>query len=201
MPDETHVVDEKKIQVVQDNTSKALVAAKSLVINSTESMEGASELLTKINRAGDMLKKTKESVTKPLNETLKRLREMFAPAEAQYKEAKDIVGFKMVEYQDFLEAQRKKEEEKIAKKVETGRMKLETAAAKMEALPEVQKKVESATGKVTFREDKKAVIFDHSLVPCKFHVVDEVAVRKAALAGEEIPGVKIEIVKTPVNTR
>lgn len=192
---------DQELKTIERNTSNALLAAQALVISSEETNHNAAELLTKINRAGDMLKTMKESVTKPLNEALKRFRDMFAGPEAQYKEAKAIVGLKMAEYYDLQEVKRKKEEEKIAAKVETGKMSLDTAAKKMEALPEVQKKVEGASGKVTFREDRKAVIFDPSLVPCKYHMVDETRAKKAALAGEEIPGVRIEIVKTPVNTR
>jgi len=193
--------DQKAIEVISNNTGKALAAAQALKIEVPEDMNVAAELLTKINRAGDMLKDKKDSLLKPLNDHIKNLRSWFAPAEKQFAEAKEIVTFKLVEFKEKQDRKVKEEQLKIEKKVLTGKMSVATAIKKTEALPESKKTVQSETGAVTFRTDKKVVIFDPALVPCSYHVVDEAAVKKAALGGTEIPGVRIDLVQTPVNSR
>lgn len=198
---ETQANDQKAIEVISNNTGKALAAAQALTIASVEDQKAASLLLTKINQAGDMLKKKKESLLGPLNDHIKNLRSWFAPAEKQYAEAKEIVNYKMVEFKEAQDRKIKEEQLKIEKKVMTGKMSMATAVKKTEALPESKKTIKNEVGSVTFRTDRKVVIFDASLVPCSYHVVDEAAVKKAALGGTEIPGVRIDLVQTPVNSR
>lgn len=194
---------EKELEVVKGNTSKALAAAKALSVENDEQLIEAKDLLTNINRAGDMMKRLKDGFIKPLNDLLKSYRAKFTAPETELDQAVMIVKTKILNYHNKLEAKRREEEARIAARVEKGTMKVETAARKIEAMPTIQTKVSAGNslGSITFREEKKVVIVDENLIPRQYLVPDMVLIRRAALAGVEIPGVKIDVVKNIANTR
>jgi len=81
--------------------------------------------------------------------------------------------------------------------LEAGKIKkVETAVKKIEALPEVQKTVSTATSSLQMKKRKVAKIVNLELIPDKYWEVNEVAVRRDALELEkmgmpQIPGVEI----------
>lgn len=201
VPTVAELQDDKELAVVKSNTAKAANAAEALTIESSEDMESATELLSKINRTGDMIKARKEAITKPLNAALKSARDLFRPLETMHKDAKDAVGRKMIAYQTKVEKEDAEKKAKLAARVEKGTLKVETAAKKMEALPEVQNKVQTETGSVSFREVRVPTVVDEAKVPRKYLKLDMVAIRKDALAGVDIPGVEVKIEKQVANRR
>jgi hypothetical protein len=80
--------------------------------------------------------------------------------------------------------------EKITEKVETGKMSFEKAADKIQEITP-EKNVESKSGAVQFRTVKEVVIEDENKVPREYLMLDMVKIRKVALAGVEIAGVKV----------
>lgn len=193
--------DDKELQIVKSNTTKAANAAEALTVESKEDMEKATELLSKINLAGDMIKKRKEEITKPLNAALKSARDLFRPIEEAQETAKRTVSQKMISYQTKIEDERRAEEAKIAARVEKGTMKIETAAKKVEALAPVENKVEAKSGTVSFKEVRVPRVVDETKIPREYLVIDMVKVRRDALAGIEIPGVVVEVEKQLANKR
>ena len=161
-------------------------------------MEIATDILGKIKSWTKEVTEAKEKITKPLNESLKAARSLFAPIEEQGKEAERIVKQKMIEYQTAEEEKAKKLTEKIEAKVEAGKMSFEKGMEKIENI-EPEKRVEGSKYTLTFREDKKMEITNIALIPDEYWVVDEVKLRKSVLAGTEVPGTKIVIIKTPIS--
>lgn len=194
-------IDTKELEIVKSNTNKAVTAANELVIESQDDMLHATELLSKINLAGDMIKSQKEAITKPLNASLAAARELFKPLELVQAEAKSIVAKKMIDFQTKFEAERAAKEAKIVERVEKGTLKIETAVRKVEALGEVENKVQAVSGSVTFKEVRVPKVTDESLIPREYLEVNMVKVRKDALAGIQIPGVVVEIEKQLSNSR
>lgn len=192
--------EDKELQIVKQNTAKAMSAAEALVVAKDEDLATATELLTKINLAGDMIKKRKEEITKPLNEALKSARDLFRPLEDAQQTAKGIVAQKMVDYKRVVDEARRKEQERLAARVEKGTMKMETAQRKMDEIPEEQKSVKTEVGTVSFKEVPVPVIVDVTKIPREYLVPDMVAINKAVKAGIEIPGIKVEI-RTDISNR
>lgn len=195
------MVEDKELQIVKQNTNKAMSAAQALTITTDEDLNGATELLTKINLAGDMIKKRKEEITKPLNEALKSARELFRPLEDAQQNAKQIVAQKMVDYKRAQDEARRKEQERLAARVEKGTMKPETAMRKMEELPDAPKSVKTEAGAVSFKEVPVAIITDETQIPRTYLVPDMVKINKAIRAGIEIPGIKVEMRTDIANRR
>lgn len=205
MPKKTNIVENlqynTELEIVKKNTNKAVEAAQALVIEKPEDLAIATELLTKVNLAGDMIKSEKEKITKPMNEGLKNTRALFAPIEETQQMAKRIISDKMIAYKRAVDEERRKEQERLAARVEKGTMKMETAQRKMDEIPEEQKSVKTEVGAVSFKEVPVPVVVDVTKIPREYLVPDMVAINKAVKAGIEIPGIKVEIRTDIANRR
>jgi len=170
--------------------SKAEAAATALTVKTADDLTGATELLGKIKTVGKAITAKKESMTKPLNEALRNIRDFFRPVEAQWANAEQIVKGKMIDYQNAELAKAAKKTEVIEQKVESGKMSFEKAAEKIEAVTP-QKNVTTAAGAAQFRTVKEVVIDNETLIPREYLILDMVKIRKVALAGITIPGVRV----------
>lgn len=181
----------KELEVVQNQTSKAIEVARGLIIDSDAKMSEATEILKKIKVVGKMITEKKELITKPINQALKEAREMFKPLESDCSDAEREIKNKMIAYQNEVETKRKKELEKIEKKVENGTMKIETAIKKVDKVQEVPTSVTSGTGSISTRIIKKVRIVDESIIPREYLIPDIKKIEAVAKAGVEIPGVEL----------
>lgn len=189
---------EKKVQeVVKDQTGKAIELAQGVKITSLEKMNSAVELLVKIKKAEKLIVGEKEKMTKPLNESLKNIRAFFKPFEVKIGDAKSVVQQKITDYQYILEKKEEEKAKKIEEKVEKGEMDFEKAGEKLDKI-ETAQKYEAEEGKVSFRTTKEVIVEDENKIPRQYLSVDMVKVRRDALAGINIEGVKVVEKKTPV---
>ena len=169
---------DKEIVLIKSQTTKAMQAAQELSIKSDEDMPGASELFLKIKAVGNLIKQRKDTITRPLYKMYKDAMDYFKPLEQEYVNAEKQM------------AKAAKETAKIEEKVEMGKIDFQKAAEKIEKIAP-QKSVETGAGAVQFRTIKEVVVEDETKIPREYFVLDMVKVRKVALAGVEIPGVKV----------
>jgi phenylalanyl-tRNA synthetase alpha subunit len=188
----------KEITVVRQQVEKAQTAASNLTIKTSEDMTVATDLLSKIKQVGKLIKNEKEKITVPANEALKAARNFFAPFEKQVSDAEAEIKKKMIDYQVKNEKKIAEQQEKVAAKAESGKMDMDKALDKIGALEEKKQNTVSGEGggKAQFRTIKKVVIENPELLPREYLIPDEVKIRKAALAGMEIAGVKVVEEKT-----
>lgn len=179
----------KKIQIIETKTNKALKLSQEIVINNQETLSQGVDFLKKIKITGQMIKEQKEKITKPLNQALKEARDMFRPIESNYLQAERIVKQKILNYNLEQERIKKEKEKKLAERVDRGTMKMETAVKKIEKMPEV--KNEGRDSKVKMREIKEIVIENESKLPRKYLMPNNVLIRRDALNGIKIEGVKV----------
>lgn len=165
--------------------------AESIQITTPEEYTAAVDLVSKLKDAGSKIKDLKESVTKPLNEALKNARKLFAPVEEQFENAERIMKGKLLAYKKLRDAEVAAEEARIAAKVESGKMKLETAERKVGAIERVESTTRGKVGEAQIRKIKKVRITDESLIPRQYLVPDMVAIRRDALGGKTIAGVEV----------
>ena len=93
----------------------------------------------------------------------------------------------MVAFQISEEVRVEKKEEKIAEKVDEGKMSFEQAATKMEKI----ERPENQVGATTFKTIRKVIIKDATKLPREYLIPDEAKIRRDALAGIEIAGVEV----------
>lgn len=193
-------LDTKEVTVVRQQSSKALAAANTLQITSADEMTTATDHLSKMKTVAKMIKDRKELITKPLTEALNSARDLFKPIEANLAEAERLVKSKMVAYQTKIEDDAEVERLRLAKRVEKGTMKPETAVRKMEEIQEAPKSVQGKTGAMAFRNTKKVRFAELTsispegimeLVRGGYLLWNEPAARRDALAGKGVAGVEI----------
>jgi hypothetical protein len=180
----------KELAPFKATISKAETAATALQIKTVDDLTGATDLLGKIKTVGKAITQKKESITKPLNEALRNIRDFFRPVETQWANAEQIVKSKMIDYQNAELAKAAAETKKVEKKVEAGKMTFEKGAEKIEAVTP-QKNVVAVSGAVQFRTIKEVVVDNETLIPREYLILDMVKIRKVALAGVSIPGVRV----------
>ena len=195
--------EDKRLVQVEKSYAPIVEKAEALKIVDEQSMAEATELLSKANKGLDLITEEKEKITKPLNEALKAERARWKPMETVLESAVSILRKGITAYQ--TEAKRKADLEaaKLAERVGEGRGKLkaETAIRKMGEIEGPQAKVETASGSLKFRTEKKFEVVDMSKLPVEYLLPDEPAIRKAMKEGIELPGVRYYTEEVPINSR
>lgn len=181
----------KEVEVYRSQLSDLEIKANELSIASPEENAIALEFKAKIDKTGKEIKARKEAITKPINASLRMIRELFAPLEDMFNNADTIVGGKLLAYKRKIDEETRKKEEQIAARFEKGTIKQETAERKMSELPKTQKTIDTGAGRVQFRKLKRVRITDLNLIPKQYWIIDEVKLRKDALAGIKIDGCEV----------
>lgn len=180
-----------------------LEQAQAIAITDTKSMLEATAVLSLINTKLDEITADKEKLTKPLNAALKEIRDRYRPWETQLTERKDAIRTAMGTYQ--LEATKRAETEaqQIADRIGAGKGKLsmETALERLEAIETPEAKTTTDFGSVSFRKDKVLKILDETLIPREYFDLNESRLLKALKQGTTINGATLEEKLTPVNSR
>jgi primosomal protein N' len=192
-----------KAEIVVKQTTTIAEEVLSLEITNKVTMVGATELLSKINKQGDLIKAEKEKITKPLNQALKVEQKRWKPAEDAIKKAVAHIRSEMSRYQTQQDEIAESEKNKIAARTGSGKgkFKIETAIAKMSEIDTPDTKVETESGSVSFRDDYEITVVDKRLIPEIFLEVDITAVKNAIKAGITVDGVTFKKIKVPVNRR
>ncbi len=177
--------------------------AINVIITDKTTLTLATELLSKLNQFNDKITEEKERVTKPLNEALKAERSRWKPLESQYTQAIDHLRTQMSEYQTAEVKRQREEEAKIASRIAPGKGKLslETATKKLEAVEKPDKEVATEAGLVQFREVKRFEVVDMKVLPIEYHLPDEKMIQALMKDGKELPGVRYFTEQVPVNYR
>ena len=189
--------------VIQKEIAPLVTKAERLTIKGQDDMVEATTVLSKMNKIIDKVTEEKEKVTKPLNEALKAERSRWKPIEDTYTKAITALRAKMSAYQTAELKRAKEEADKIAARVAPGKGKLsvDTAIKKIEAIKTPEKETATDAGLVQFRATDTLKITDETKIPRQYLVINEKAVLAALKAGTKVPGAEIEVIQTPVNFR
>lgn len=185
------MIDTKELAPIKAQVSKLENQATAVTIESQEGYESAIDLVSKLKETGSEIKNKKESITKPLNEALRNVRDMFRPIEDQFANAERIIKNKLLDYKRKKDEEARAEEARVAARVAKGTMKLETAEKKMDSIERVENTTRGQVGQVQIKKIRKVRITNQDEVPRKYLVPDMVLIRQDVLGGIVIPGVEI----------
>lgn len=181
----------KELVPIKAQVSKLENQAESIVIATQEDYEHSADIVSKLKETGKLIKDKKESITKPLNESLRNVRDLFRPIEEQFEHAEALIKRKLLDYKQKKDAEAREKEAKIAAQAEKGTIKLETAERKMGEIERIETTTRGKIGEVQVRKVKKVRITNESLIPRHYLVPDMVAIRRDALAGMPILGIEV----------
>ena len=190
----------KELAIVKE-INPLVLKIRNVKITSPKIMSEASEYLSQVNRYLDKLTADKEKLTKPLNAAIKEVRERYKPTELILQGLIQTLRNEMSSYQTKQISIQKKEEEKILAKVESGSLGIEKASEKMSSISTPDKRVESASGSVSFIATKKLKITNEELIPKEYYTLNESLCLAHLKLGKSVPGCEIEVVQIPRNSR
>lgn len=197
------MTEKNLVPALQKEVSPVVAKAQALEITDAASMAEATAMLSTLNRVNDEATDSKEKLTKPLNAALKEIRSRYKPLEDIVGDAIDIIRGKMTKYQTEAKRIADKAAADIAGRVGEGKghFKSETAVKKIAEIERPPQAVATAEGVVKFKTIRKFEVMDMALLPMEYHLADEVAIRKAMMAGTELTGVRYYTEQVPENTR
>ena len=184
------LIESTEVETYKAHVSLAESYAKELVVATQEDYARALEEGKKIKTTLDQITARKEEITKPLNASLKSIRDLFKPFETAGENALATVKSKMLTF--TREEARKAEEakQKLAERVERGTMKPETAVRKIEEIKTPEKTVATETAKATTKTVQKWRVVDKSKIPVQFMEPNMVAIKAEFKAMRPVPGVE-----------
>ena len=187
-------VEEPQIDLTSIQTKSEAMAkmVDETTVANDKDLTSLAEKIKNIKLLGAYIKAEKEKLTKPAQAIINEARLKYLPYEKMCSEAEGKLKVKASLYMTKVEADRLAQEAKIAKRVDTGNIKEETGIRKLEELGDEEKTVRTENVELQKKMVKTVIIKDRELIPHEYWVVDEVAVRRASLAGAKIPGVEVK---------
>lgn len=170
------VVIKKEVEKIED-TSR-------FTITSQVKLEQAVEARKELSKVKKVLENQKQEIVGPLNQALKKTRDLFKPYEQRLDIVDSWLKEQMLKWEAIQEAERKKKEVEIETKIAEGEMTFEEAGKKIE---KIEKKIEA----VPTREISKVEIIDKSKLPLEYLEPDLISIKRDLIAGKDIPGAKL----------
>ena len=186
-------------EVVSIKTQAAELAAyaDALVIKIEDDVKTASNMLSTVRSMTKQTDEQRRFFVDPYGELVKKINDYFRPFSLILKSSDSTISRKLGDYRMAQEAKAEKARQATMTKIEAGKITLEQGMAKLENVKEVDKTVRTSEATMTFTIVKKVEIVDASLLSREYLIPDEVKIRKVAIAGVVIPGVKVTETKEP----
>ena len=175
---------EQTQKMVEQEAQKA-----NFTVNSQPTFDKAKEVLSEIKATKKTVKEKKEGVTKPLNEALKNVRDLFRPIEDLVNQTELHLKSEIQKYNNKLLEEQKKREEEAEQKLKEA----EATGEKVD-MNKITKKVENNQKKVEqikTRKVKKLRIKDETKIPRSYLIPDEKMIKEALQAGFEVDGCEL----------
>jgi hypothetical protein len=188
---------ENQITPFQEKIKGMRAMVESTTVGSAEELAEVSDKIKSVKELGEKIKAEKEKFTAPAKAIIDEARTKYDPYIKECQNAELVLKQKAGKYMTDEAEAIKKQQDAIADKLEAGKIKTETAVKRMEKLPDAPKNITTENSGVQLRKRKVAVIENPELVPDEYWVIDEVRVRKDAMARDKnglpaIPGVVIK---------
>lgn len=190
MNNETH--SEDNLPEIQGKANAMETMVRNTTVANDDDLREVADKIKNVKLLGKAVRSEMEKYTKPAQEIINQARLKFLPFEKMCANAEAALKAKANIYMTAQENERRAREAEIAKKLEDGKIQEKTAIKRLDNLGEEQKTVSTETSKISRQIVKEVEIVDPSLVPDEYWTLDEVKIRKVALAGVEIPGVVVK---------
>ncbi len=181
-----------QITAIKRQAMQAQEVVNQTTITNDDDLVAVADQINVIKQLKREIRAEMEKYTKPAQAIINEARAKYLPLEKICDEAESQLKAKVAEYMDAQEAKRLKEEEKIVAKIEAGRMKEETGIRKIEELGNEVRTIQTENTQLQRRKVRVAYIVNAELVPDEYWIIDEVRVKRDALAGKLIPGVEVK---------
>ena len=176
--------EKKALVAIKAQTTKITSQFDSLTIKNQKDLGLATEALSKVNKFEKEVKMQEKEITEPIKEGLNKAKEFFKPLKDRLAFLKGELKMKIMDYSELIERKKDEKEKEVTEKIKNGEMSIEQAGRKLE-------KIEVKSKSIPTRTLQKIKITNEKLIPQKYWELNMILIRKEALAGTKIPGVKV----------
>jgi len=179
--------ENKEIVEVKDQVNKMSQAIASLpaVIVDQAGYDETQEIGKKVNALLKNIDKQEKMITKPINDSLKKIRDLFRPFKTQVTDVSNDLKSRRQVFINAEEAKRAKKEAQIAARVEKGTMREDTAVGQLSDLETSAPEVNGGMMSVLVVK-----VIDIKLIPEQYLMVNATQLRADYREGIEVPGVE-----------
>lgn len=188
----TQIEVKENIDAIKKKSEAMQTMVNETKVTTESELKSVADKIKNIKQLGKFVRQEMEKFTKPAQMIINESRLKYLPYERMCKEAEFQLKVKAGIYMEKIENERIKKEDAITRRAEKGTIKEDTAVRKMEELGDEQKSVSTPTTQIQRKTVREVNIIDPVKIPNEYWIIDEVKVRKAALAGVKIPGVEIK---------
>ncbi len=161
-------------------------------VENDEDLTRVSDIIKGIKTFKKKVEEEMGKIIEPLKQVISDTRIKYDPYLQACASAEIELKKKAGAYMTEKENKRIAAENKIAADLANGKIKKEeTAIKKLEKLPEQKTTIKTETSGLQMRKIKDIEIIDENEIPDEYWVLDLVKIKKVALAGVEIQGVKV----------
>lgn len=187
-------VKDASVVRVKTEANKVSTTASEMVVKTADDVAQATEVLINIAKSEDAIGVETNKVLAPLKTAMDAEKARWKPILDLLAASKKELSARVLAAKKELAVVAAAKEAKILADLASGKIKKETTAvAKLGAVTHLGATVHGAYGGSTgTRKVKKLVITDPLKIPRAYLVVDEVALRKALMAGNKIEGAELQ---------
>lgn len=185
------VVADKEVTVIKQKAEAMQEMVDSTLVTDDKELSAVADIIKQVKTLGKEVRAKMETYTKPAQEIINKARADYLPYEKMCKDAESQLKYKANIYMTQIERARKEKEDRVAIKLEKGSIKEDTAIRQMENVGEEKKSVRTENSQIQRKTVQDIEVIDQELIPHEYWVVDLKKVKKVALAGIKIPGVKV----------
>jgi signal transduction protein with GAF and PtsI domain len=178
-------MENKEIELVKEQSAKCLSAVSGIVVTNQDEYDRATLVGKKVSALLKTIDEKEKLITKPINDSLKKIRDMFRPYKEQVENAKNDIKSKMETYIKAENERKAIEEARVMARIEKGTIKEETAVRKLGEIEDTKTVTSGTTTSVLTVE-----LIDIKQVPAEYLLIDESKIKEDFRAGKEIAGVK-----------
>jgi hypothetical protein len=177
-------MEDTQLAVIQEKAANMERVVNAIKITTDGEYDAVADNIANVKKLQKYIEGEKARLVDPAKAIIEEAKAKYDPFITKCKEARAKLDTLALDYYNAKEKKRLEDEAKIAARVGEGKghLKEETAAAQIEALPEVQKSVRTDSGQMIITKRPVMHIIDPSKVPDEFWIIDEVRLRQAAIA-------------------
>ena len=183
------LIPQKELEVYKGQLDTAERFGLELLVKNDSDYQRALVEGKSIKERLEIITKRKEEITKPLNASLKSVRDFFRPMETRLDDTLRIIKAKMLAYTEEKERKVEINQKKIEARLEKGTISQAEANVKT-FMNRVDKTVVTESGSATTKKVKKYYVTDIGQVPLEFLEVDMIKVRASFKSGMPVPGIE-----------
>lgn len=173
----------EQLATIAENESNKIaltIETNFVKIKNAQQLEEANEALGNIKRMSKNIKEQKDPIIKDLNASLKRIRELFKPAETRLDEAERKIKAAIIDYSEREAAKAAKKAAKIEEKLDNEEITSEQALKRLEKVEAPTNSFVTKGAQTTIRVTKDIKIIDVASLPAQYFLRPDVveALRK-----------------------